>query len=59
VKFPALVTLHTGKGMSGEDVADDLDDLQDDGEQLSSGRSHGSAADDKVEEYEGKRHLWW
>jgi hypothetical protein len=53
------VTLHTGKGLSGEDVADDLDELED-AEQLSSGRSQDSADDDEEEEREGASSLvWW
>jgi hypothetical protein len=60
VRFHALVTLHTGKGLSGEDVADDLDDLQDDAEQLSSARSHDSADEDEEEERAGTSMLgWW
>jgi hypothetical protein len=46
------VTLHTGKGMSGEDVADDLDDLED-AEQLSSERNQDSADDEEEEKREG------
>jgi hypothetical protein len=46
------VTLHTGKGLSGEDVGDDLDDLED-AEQFSTERSQDSADDDEEEEREG------